>query len=134
MINKLIEDHGHGLFQEESDYLTYFKHNTSYFYGLPKIHKSTMIITEAIKQQNSEYIKVFQPCDLKFRPIVGGPNNPTQRLSHILDDTKTALSEGSTIWVGYESHGRAAEPSRKSRACYNVFLYLFKRVQDTYFF
>ena len=32
MINKLIEDHGNGLFQEESDYLTNFKHNTSYFY------------------------------------------------------------------------------------------------------
>ena len=27
-----------------------------------------------------------------------------------------------------------AEPTRKSRACYNVFLYLFKRVQNTYFF
>ena len=90
MINKLIEDHGDGLFQEEADFLTIFKHNTSYLYGLPKIHKSA-IITEGIKQQNSEYIKVFQPCDLKFRPIVGGPNNPTQRLSPILDLTLKPL-------------------------------------------
>ena len=36
--------------------------------------------------------------------------------------------------VGYESHGRAAEPSRKSRAWYSVFLNLFKQVQDTYTF
>ena len=83
-INKLIEDHGDGLFQEEAEYLTDFKHSTRYFYGLPKIHKSA-IITKAVKQQNFEYIKVFQPCDLKFRPIVGGPNNHTQSLSHVLD-------------------------------------------------
>ena len=84
MINKLVEEHGEGLFEEEAGYLTNFKHNTSYFYGLPKIHKSNLI-SEAIKMQNAEYIQIFQPSDLKFRPIVGGPNNPTQRLSHLLD-------------------------------------------------
>ena len=84
MINKLVEEHEGCLYEEEADYLTNFKHNTSYFYGLPKIHKST-VIAEAVEQQNAEYIKVFQPSDLKFRPIVGGPNCPTQRLSHFLD-------------------------------------------------
>ena len=84
MINQLVEEHGEGLFEEAAGYLTNFKHNTSYFYGLPKIYKSNLI-SEAIKLQNAEYIQIFQPSDLKFRPIVGGPNNPTQRLSHLLD-------------------------------------------------
>ena len=84
MINKLLEEHGESLFEEEAGYLTIFKHNTSYFYGLPKIHKSNLI-SEAIKLQNAEYIQMFQPSDLKFRPIIGGPNNPTQILSHLLD-------------------------------------------------
>ena len=70
--------------QEECDYLTNFDHSTSYFYGLPKVHKSTMI-SEAISQQNAEYINVYRPEDLTFRPIVGGPNSPTQRLSELLD-------------------------------------------------
>lgn len=84
MINKLVENHGGGLYKEEAVYLTNFKHDTSYFYGLPKIHKSKTI-TDAIKVQQAEYVTVFQPTDLKFRPIVGGPNSSTQRLSHLLD-------------------------------------------------
>ena len=35
--------------------------------------------------QNNAYITCIKPDDLKFRPIVGGPNAPTQRLSHLMD-------------------------------------------------
>ncbi|CAG2206353.1 unnamed protein product [Mytilus edulis] len=56
----------------------------SYFYGLPKIHKSEEI-SNAISEQNSEYIELLTPNDLKFRPIVGGPNSVTQNLSHFID-------------------------------------------------
>ena len=63
MINKLVEEHGEGLFEEEAGYLTNFKHNTSYFYGLPKIHKSNLI-SEAIQMQNAEYIQIFQPSEI----------------------------------------------------------------------
>ena len=46
-------------------------HEVSNFYWLPKIHKS-MIIESAINTQNSEIIEIFEPNDLKLRPIVGG--------------------------------------------------------------
>ena len=72
------------LSKQESSYLTNFKFQTSNFYGLPKIHKSKTI-SEAIGEQNHEYIEIFEPADLTLRPIVGGPNCPTRPLSKLLD-------------------------------------------------
>ncbi|XP_062602273.1 uncharacterized protein LOC134263937, partial [Saccostrea cucullata] len=73
-----------GLTDKEKDYLTNFEFRESQFYGLPKVHKSK-IIKDAIKEQNSICITCADPADLSFRPIVGGPNSSTQRLSHLLD-------------------------------------------------
>ena len=84
LINELVMKYRNGIMEEEIDYLTSFVYKTSYFYGLPKIHKS-VIIREAIAKQNSEYVYVENPNDLTFRPIVGGPSGVTQRLSHFLD-------------------------------------------------
>jgi hypothetical protein len=39
VLHDIIRKYGDGLIKEECDYLTNFEH-TSYFYGLPKIHKS----------------------------------------------------------------------------------------------
>ena len=83
-INKLIEHHGSCLHDEEIDYLLNFESKESNFYGLPKIHKSKSI-KDAIVEQNSEYISVKNPADLKFRPIIAGPECPTSRLSHLID-------------------------------------------------
>ena len=83
-INKLISQHRSCLHKEEIDYLLKFESKTSNLYGLPKIHKSK-IIKEAISQQNSEFITVKDPTDLRFRPIVAGPESPTSRLSHLVD-------------------------------------------------
>ena len=69
---------------KEKDYLTNFEARESLFYGLPKVHKSTIIKT-AIENQNSEYITCPNPEDLSFRPIVRGPNSSSRRLSHLLD-------------------------------------------------
>ena len=84
LIKAIVENHGADLYEEEINYLTNFEHSTSYFYGLLKIHKSE-IITRAVEEQKSEYVVIHRPNDLKFRPIVGGPNSATQRLSHFLD-------------------------------------------------
>lgn len=84
LIHELIKKCGKDLFDEETDYLENFEHTTSYFYGLPKIHKCDEI-NDAIKNQNSEYIHILKPNTLTFRPIIGGPNSATQRLSHLLD-------------------------------------------------
>ena len=84
LINELVTQYEECLCKEEVNYLTKCSHNTSFFYGLPKIHKST-IVSKAIKEQNCEYIEIENPSDLKFKPIVGGPNSATQRSSDFLD-------------------------------------------------
>ena len=83
-LNKLTDKHSHCLKPEEIDYVTNFEMKESNLYGLPKIHKS-QIIKNAITQQNSDYISIPNPSDLKFRPIVAGPVCPTSRLSHLID-------------------------------------------------
>ena len=67
-INKLCQKFDYLLTKKEKEYLTKFDSKTSNFYGLPKIHKST-IIKKAIKTQNAEYIEIIDPRDLTFRPI-----------------------------------------------------------------
>ena len=44
-----------------------------------------MIIESAINTRNSEFIKIFEPNDLKLRPIVGGPKCPARKLSQLID-------------------------------------------------
>ena len=83
-LGKLVEKYKDNLMDKEIDYLINFSHNTSNFYGLPKVHKSD-IITQAIMEQNNEYIKILEPEDLTLRPIVAGPNCPTKRLSKFID-------------------------------------------------
>ena len=83
-IKKTIQLFANNLTSKEKDYLTNFEFKSSNFYGLPKIHKSNMI-KNAISEHNSEYIAIQNPSDLPFRPIVGSPNAPTQRLSNFLD-------------------------------------------------
>jgi hypothetical protein len=43
MITKLLHEHEGELHEEEIDYITNFTFTESYFYGLPKVHKSEVI-------------------------------------------------------------------------------------------
>ena len=70
--------------EQEADFLLKFNVKHSNFYGLPKVHKSAEIMN-AIREQKSECVEVKSPKDLKFRPIVGGPQCLTHRLSNYLD-------------------------------------------------
>ena len=83
-LKRMVTKHEKILTKQEANYLTKFSFTTSNFYGLPKIHKSA-IIAETIKIQNSECINVFEPADLKLRPIIAGPNCPTKPLSNMID-------------------------------------------------
>ncbi|OOY72080.1 GIY-YIG nuclease family protein [Solemya velum gill symbiont] len=83
-IKHLIEHHPNSVTEKEADYLCNFQIKDSNFYGLPKVHKSSEIIT-AVEEQKCSYIEVHRPKDLKLRPIVAGPESETQRLSHFLD-------------------------------------------------
>ena len=64
--------------------MTDFELKTSNFYGLPKIHKSKILINE-IKKSNSTYVKMTLPVDLPFRGITSGINSSTSKLSEFLD-------------------------------------------------
>ena len=82
-IKGLTKEHKHELTKREMDYIQNLTSKTSNFYGLPKTHKS-LVIKAAIKEQNSEYVRLQPPSDLKMRPIVAGPSSPTHRLSNSL--------------------------------------------------
>ena len=68
----------------EFKYLNEADYSTSNLYGLPKIRKS-QLITNAIKEQNSEVASTTESQDLKVRPIAGGPKCPTRKLSELID-------------------------------------------------
>ena len=83
-MKKLLNKHKSIFTVKEFKYLNEADYSTSNFYGLPKIHKS-QLITNAIKEQNSEVVSINEPQDLKVRPIVGGPKCPTRKLSELID-------------------------------------------------
>jgi hypothetical protein len=83
-IKRLIKNFGNFITENEKEYITNFLMKTSNFYGLPKIHKSKSI-TDAVTDQNNDYIKLEPPADLKMRPIVAGSISPTHRLSNFVD-------------------------------------------------
>ena len=77
---RILRQHKMCFTEPEWKFINDKHHEVSNFYVLPKMHKS-MIIECAINTQNSEIIEVFQPNELKLRPIVGGPKCPTRKLS-----------------------------------------------------
>ena len=79
-IMKKLNKHKSLITDKEFKYLNEADFNTSNFYGPPKIRKS-QLITNAIKEQNSEVVSIKEPQGLKVRPIVGGPKCPTRKLS-----------------------------------------------------
>ena len=83
-MKELVTKHKPNLTNKEFKYLTNFKFKSSLFYCNPKIHKSKIIQT-AISKAETEYLEIFQPNDLTGRPIVAGPESPTQRLSGLLE-------------------------------------------------
>ena len=82
--NALIKKYENSFLKQKVDYLTNFQHESSTFYGLPKIYKSK-IFFKAIEEQGSEYISCFQPTDLKLRPIVAGHKCSTKRLNNFVN-------------------------------------------------
>ena len=80
----LVEKYKSNLTSKEIKYLTDFKWQSSNIYCTPKIHKCKSI-QEAIVLANDDYIEIYQPDDLRGRPIISGPESPTQCLSCIIE-------------------------------------------------
>ena len=91
-IEDFTNDYSDILEPEETKYLTDFKYSTSNFYVLPKLHKSKEI-TRFLETSPVDYLKVKEPLEIPSRPIVGGPNSPTHRLSTFLDIILRPLTE-----------------------------------------
>ena len=89
-IKRLTRQYEHELTKQEIDYIQNFSWRTSNFYGLPKTHKS-WTINNAIKKQNTTYVKAAPLTDVLFRPIVAGPSSPSHRLSNFIDITSKPL-------------------------------------------
>ena len=81
ILKKLL--HKHNSFTESKQkFLNKNFFETSNFYGLPKIHKST--VTEAaIHSQNTEVVEIWKSHNLKLRTIVSMPNCSKRRLIFI---------------------------------------------------
>ena len=82
--NRLIKSFKKILSVKEYDYLMKFDCKDSYFYGLPKVHKSQLIKNACIKN-NCSYIRVQSPEDLKIRPIISSKFCQSNRLSELVD-------------------------------------------------
>ena len=64
-LKKLLNKHKIIFTVQELNYVNETDYNTSNFYELLKIHKS-QLITNAIKEQNSEVVSINEPQDVKI--------------------------------------------------------------------
>ena len=83
-VSNFIDRHKNLLTPGEHRALTHFDGDLAYLYGLPKIHKSTLI-KYSIADQLSETILLENPDDLTFRPIVSCTKCPLSKPNELLD-------------------------------------------------
>ena len=89
-LEKLMKKHEKCLTKKEYGFITNFDWKSSHIYVQPKIHKNKSII-EKVNNCKSTYLEMDPPQDLKGRPIIAGPNSPTQHLSSILEKILSPL-------------------------------------------
>ena len=126
-LKTLMDKHRSCLTNKEFKYITEYEWSTSNFYVLPKIHKCKSI-TDKISSCHSDCLKLEAPPDLKGRPIVGGPQSPTQHLSEFLEKLLSPLvphlkSFVKDDWDYLRKLPRYIDPSYKLFSCDIVSLY-----------
>ena len=89
-LEKLLDKHKNCLRPQEITYIHNKKWKSSNIYVSPKVHKSKEII-RACTNNNTDYLHMTVPKDLKGRPIIAGPESPTQRLSELLEKLLSPL-------------------------------------------
>ena len=83
-LKKLLHKYKKCFTESEQKFLNEKSFEINIIYGLPKICKSK-VMEAPIHSQNKQVVEVRERSDLKLRPIAGGPNCPTRRLSYFLD-------------------------------------------------
>lgn len=126
-LTSLMDKHRSCLSDKEYEYITSYEWKTSNFYILPKIHKCQAII-DKVQTCDSEYVQMAMPPDLKGRPIVGGPQSPTQHLSEFLETLLSPLvpfqkSYVKDDWDFLRKFPQQLDPSCKLFSCDIVSLY-----------
>ena len=86
-LRKLVDKYSSHLTKKEKQYVLNNTWKTWKFYCTIKTHKCKSIQEAILQNDNDTIINVLKPNDLKGRPIVAGPNSPTQALI--------------IIWVGF---------------------------------
>ena len=84
-VTKFVNTWSSVLNKEEILAVTKSEAYSATIYGLPKIHKSSIIQDTCLKT-NARVVNVHNPVDLKFRPIVSCVNCPTTPLCIILNN------------------------------------------------
>ena len=95
--NKVMRDlkehtkkHSKCLLESEIKYINNKHWKSSNIYVTPKVHKCQKILDIAASS-SEEYIHIPCPPDLKGRPIIAGPQSPTQRLSELVEKILSPL-------------------------------------------
>ena len=83
-LKSLMKKHGKYLTKKEFTYITDFDWQICNIYVQPKIHKNKTII-DAMKRSKEGYLEMDTLQDLNARPIIAGPNAPTQHFSELIE-------------------------------------------------
>ena len=81
---RLVEDSPNTpsiLTAKENEYISDFVPSSSKIHCLPIIHKNEEI-KRIMEKKPTRYLKMPEPLSIPGRPIVGGPNCPTHKLSN----------------------------------------------------
>ena len=90
LLAELTKKHSKCLHESEIKYINNKNWKSSNIYVSPKVHKCKEIIDIAATS-TEEYIHIPCPQNLKGRPIIAGPESPTQRLSELIEKILTPL-------------------------------------------
>ena len=80
-----VEKYRSSLTKKDVDYLTNFKWQGSNTYCALKVHKCKSI-QEGVILSTDDNTEISQSEDLKQRPIISGPESPTQRLNCLIEN------------------------------------------------
>ena len=90
LLAQLTKKHSKCLIESEIRYINNKNWKSSNIYVTPKVHKCKEII-DITSSSTEEYIHMPCPPNLKGRPIIAGPESPTQRLSELIEKILTPL-------------------------------------------
>ena len=103
-LRKLVDKCSSNLTQKEKEYVLNNTWKTSEFYCTIKTHKCKSIQEAILQNDNDTIINVLKPNDLKGRPIVAGPNSPTQALSSLIKEILKPIVPCLTTYVKDDWH------------------------------